>query len=183
MAGQDPAGIFVGAEFRVGLRNPMLMGIEGPTLPAALRTRLLAGEAIPLTDLADPSIAANWPTFHYADPRTYPSADSTGAPWSWAATATGAPVPTPKVALCGIQELGVTIQSTRGVGTSLGTLESDRVILVLFDEEYTALGDWVTAELGENVLYDRGKELRPVGMWEVGVHRIECGARDVGGIG
>lgn len=175
MANEDPGGNFVAADFYADLRAVMVMAMPG-SCPDSARTRLLAGEAVPVADFGSPDPAEDWPTFLFAPSAAGGDVDETGEPWDWQAAG---PPPDPmdgalRVA-CSVVELAV--QSTRAVGTPVGAFNSDRGIIVLFEPEYTQVAEFVEVRIG-GASYLRGKQLRPVGLFDAGVRRIELDARD-----
>lgn len=170
------------AEAILALRGAMLMGLPGTPNDAVI-ARLLLGRAVPVADFGTPDPCHQWPTFHFADMREAAVVDHAGAAYGLTdpgAVLLGTAPPEPVRILCGLVELGVTIQSTRATGTPIGAIDSDRQLLHLFHDEWEALagiGEWVTVDVSGNE-YRRGKELEERALFDIVFHRIEIVARD-----
>lgn len=133
---------------------------------ADIRAAMLMGQALD---------AAQRPTFRWKPVRTFASSDRAGQPWDPNTTATTTTDRDDVQVLCAVEEVGG--QTSAGDELSIGTVDRDRLVIVLLDEEYAEVADFELVDIGGDT-YTRSKELAPIALHDVGVHRVVVQADD-----
>lgn len=129
MAGVDPTGRFVAADFRAAIRATMTMGL--------------------------PNDVSLRPTFHFASDDTYTAASRSGKPWDWKAT----PVPndpdkTPVLVPCTLTVGGNTVEFE-----SVGEFDPQTATLEICDTDYALVKGFTEVVIaGSTYRYSRLRE-------------------------
>lgn len=110
MAGADPSGVFVGADFRARITAVMLMAL--------------------------PNTQADRPTFRWKTKPTYAVTDPAGHPYYWGATPITNPTITDLQVVCAVDLSGSPTSST---GTDAGEFTEITARITLLDTQYNQL--------------------------------------------
>lgn len=151
MAGADPNGNFVAADFRSRIQAAMQMGL--------------------------PNASGDAPTFRWVEDSTYAHADPAGQPYDWTATPTSTPTPIADLAVdCAVQfsgEISVTEAGEIVQGSAVITLlDVDQQTLVSHG------GRMPDQVLLKGIVYNVDFIPPPQGLFDVDVWTIYCSSID-----
>lgn len=113
------------------------------------------------------------PTFRWKDDKTFSRQDASGRPFTWSDSAVTTETHPDVIVDCAVEFFP---RNTTD-GTSLGPVDSSRVILTLLDVDFEQVGGADLVLLGGTEYEIRYIE-PPIGLFQVTVYRIHAQARD-----